>query len=124
ARGQMLLELAELRERSPHDGWISGQLVRYLIEAGLPDSARAEAGRCAATEWWCTALGAFALHAGGRSEADSEFQRALELAPEDVQCEWSSVEILLPDRMRRDYRRRACGPERDSVEARFWWLSN
>src|SRR5690606_6965037 len=25
ARGQMLLELAELRERSPHDGWISGQ---------------------------------------------------------------------------------------------------
>jgi hypothetical protein len=122
ARERLLHDLAAAAERIPGDGWIAGQLVRYLAEHGLRDSAIITARRCHAEAWWCGALEGFARHLADDYEgADVTFGRALRGMPEAQRCAWTDLGPLLGDGGER-YRELSCG-ERDSVGERIWWLA-
>jgi len=121
ARGRLLDVLRTAAERLPADDWITGQLVRYLVEQGHADSALAVTERCRATRWWCDALDGFVRHMARDYEgADAAFARALQHMPEVERCAWTDLGPLLDDD--RTYRKLPCAA-RDSVNERIWWLA-
>jgi hypothetical protein len=122
-RLRLLAVLDTVARAVPGDAWVAGQRVRYLLEAGWPDSATDAARACRATSWWCAALEGLAWHAAGIFEAaERSFQTALDSMPESQRCRWTDLSDLLEDPLRRTYRRLACG-ERREAEARVWWLA-
>ena len=79
------------------DTWIAGQLVRYLVEAGMTDAAiRFARDRCRAGSAWCAALGGYAAHMGNRfAEADSAYRIALAELPVAERCRWLDISDLV-----------------------------
>lgn len=109
ARAKLLAVLDSAAARSPADGWIAGQRVRYLMEAGRFDDAVAAARGCAAERWWCAALGGLALHVAQRfAAADSAFAVALAEMPSERRCEWQDVSILVPTAIARRLKHLDC----------------
>jgi hypothetical protein len=122
AREHLLHQLAWLAEQLPGNGWIIGQLVRYLAESGRPDSVVITARQCRATRWWCDALEGFARHLARDYEgADAAFARALRGMPEVERCAWTDLTALLEDGGQ-GYRALSCA-ERQSIGERIWWLA-
>ncbi len=125
ARDSMIEVFTDANKSIPGgDGWIVGQLVRYLVEAGRLDSAHAVADNCGAlAPWWCSALLGYVYHVTGRYEmADSAFGRALDGMREGSRRLWTDISLLLPTEARQAYADLA-DSQRDSLERRFWWLS-
>jgi hypothetical protein len=90
ASEHLLHELAGLGQPLSGNGWIIGQLVRYLAESGRADSAVITARQCRATRWWCDALEGFARHLPPDDEgADEALARALRGMPEAERCAWT-----------------------------------
>lgn len=79
ARTELLEALEEAGRALPGDGWILGQAVVYLVEAGRSEEALARARRCGpADESWCDALAGYVLHTQHRYlEAEGAFRKAL-----------------------------------------------
>ncbi len=123
ARRDLLANLEGAATRSPNDGWITGQRIRYLIEAGDDSTAVDVALACVATEWWCDALRGLALHEAESAGADSAFDRALAVMPEKERCRWTDISALLDGAQRKKYRRVGCGA-REEIAARIWWLAD
>ncbi|MBA3343127.1 MAG: hypothetical protein H0T48_15035, partial [Gemmatimonadaceae bacterium] len=123
ARRDLLVALQNAASRSPTDDWITGQRIRYLLEAGDDSTAVDVALGCAATEWWCDALRGLALHEAESAGADSAFDRALAAMPERERCRWTDMSALLDDAQRKRYRRVGCGA-REEIAARIWWLAD
>lgn len=122
-RRHLLAVLDTVARALPGDAWVAGQRVRYLLEAGWPDSATDAARACRAAAWWCAALEGLAWHAAGNFEAaERAFQAALDSMPEPQRCRWTDLSDLLDDPLRRTYRRLACD-QRHDIEARVWWLA-
>ncbi len=119
----MIAALDSAAAQLPGDGWIAGQRVRYLIEAGRPEAALEAARACRAASWWCAALAGLALHTAGEySGADSAFEAALAEMLSDERCRWTDISLLLDGELYKRYRRLPC-EERGPFEARFWWLT-
>lgn len=124
ARAALLASLEDAARRSPRDGWITGQRVRYLLETGDDSTAVMVAQGCRATAWWCDALRGLALHEGAAGEAaDSAFARALRAMPDSERCRWSDVTPLLEQEHRRRFGRMRCGGS-ERVTTHLWWLSD
>jgi hypothetical protein len=106
------------------DTWIVGQRIRYLVDADrLEDAARATES-CRAAPWWCTVLTAYVAHRATQfAQSDSLFDSALGLMPEAERCSWSDLGDLLDGALARQYRGLNCS-ERDSLNARIFWLSD
>jgi len=106
------------------DAWIAGQRVRYLVEFGrLEDAARATAS-CRAAPWWCTVLAAYVAHRATQfARSDSLFASGLGLMTETERCGWNDLGDLLDGALARRYRGLSCS-ERDSLNARIFWLSD
>ena len=96
-RNALIRTLDDAASAAPGDRWLAGQLVRYLVEAGRPDDARAFATRdCAAAADWCAALAGYAAHAArAYAAADSAFERALAAMEPGERCRWLDVSDLL-----------------------------
>jgi len=123
ARTRLLAVLDTVARALPGDDWVAGQRVRYLLEAGLPDSAVAAARSCRAAAWWCAALEGLAWHvAGNFTFADQAFQTALDSMPEGERCRWTDLSDLLENPLRARYRSVPCA-ERRGFEDRVWWLA-
>jgi hypothetical protein len=123
ARHRLLETLDSLAHLLPGDDWITGQQVRYAIEAGRPEEALRTARRCRATPWWCSALAGYALHAARQYAAsDSAFTLALAAMPEDQRCRWSDLSPLL-EGFRKRYQKLSC-TARAPLERRIWWLAD
>jgi hypothetical protein len=123
-RARLLDQLASAARVLPRDGWIVGQRVRYLIEAGRPSEAVAVAGECLATPWWCRALEGYALHsASDFAGAEVAFDRALVAMPEPERARWTDLELLLDRDLARVWKRLAPGA-RDAFARRLWWLAD
>ena len=121
-REQLLRILDTLAVKAPGDRWAVEQRIRYLVEAGRPDSALAAARACRVSGWACDALLGFALHELGRyAPADSAYARALaQMSPKD-RCYWRNVELLIDDELGHQYARMPCGDShRDAFEDRIW----
>ena len=125
ARETLLRQLDSLGAASPGDNWISGQRVRYLIEANRPAQALEVARACRTVGWWCDALAGLALHEAQRyAEAETTFDRILATMPAREQCQWRDLTPYLDDDTRRVYLRHGCGtPERAAFESRVWWFA-
>ncbi|MFQ5678162.1 MAG: hypothetical protein ACE5HP_01725 [Gemmatimonadota bacterium] len=125
ARRELLVRLRTAQRELPGNGWITGQRVRYLVEAGDTAGAAAAAGACRSDEpGWCAALSGFAYHAAGDFvRADSAFRTALAGMGPEERCAWADLRRLLQGRARRAYVKPPCG-ERTEFEARFWWLAD
>ena len=97
ARGELLDTLALAARRLPGDGWIAGQRVHYLVEAGRAHEALAVARACAAPEaGWCAALRGLALHRLERFEdAERAYRSALEVMDVREAEAWLSPVPLL-----------------------------
>ncbi len=113
-------------ERLRGSRWISGQLVRYLIEAGRPDSALSAARACRADEAWCAGLTGLALHALGREAAAvTAFRRREAAMPTPERCRSTDLSHLLRGEVASHYARLPCpSPAREVFERRFWWLAD
>ncbi|MDQ6827331.1 MAG: hypothetical protein M3081_00515 [Gemmatimonadota bacterium] len=124
ARDRLLASLASASWVTSGDPWIAGQRVRYLAEGERGADAVAAARECRSTGWWCDALLGFALHTNSEeAAADSAFTRALAAMPADERCRWTNITVLLDGDIHDRYEKMPCSPARDSIEARFWWLS-
>ncbi|HET7599226.1 MAG TPA: hypothetical protein VFK09_02985 [Gemmatimonadales bacterium] len=122
ARAALLRVLADAAARSPTDGWVAGQRVRYLVEQGTPALALTAARECQGVRWWCTALEGYALHAAGDyAAADSVYGVALLLMPESERCTWTDLSPLLDEDAGR-YGKLTCD-ERSAANRRIWWLA-
>jgi hypothetical protein len=122
ARRKLLDDLAAAHRELTGDGWITGQLVRYLLEQDLADSAVVVTQSCRSSSWWCDALEGFARHVRhDYAGAEKAFHRALQAMPEAVRCAWSDLEPLLGEGDRL-YRALPCA-KADSVRERVWWLA-
>lgn len=124
ARERLLAELAAAAGEAPGDGWIAGQRVRYLVEAGRPAAAARVAAECRAERWWCEALAGYALHAAGdHAAAEVAFDAALAAAPPAVRDAWNDLGTVLEPRARSAYE--SLGPTaREPFARRVWWLAD
>ena len=122
-RSRLLAVLDSLAGRG--DPWVSGQRVKYLLEAG--DTARAEtaADLCEAG-WQCDALRAFVAHVRGRAlPAEALFGRALQTMPPAERCAWEDLTMLLEREDRAAYARLPCDTDgRSAFADRFWHLGD
>ena len=121
-REQLLRILDTLAVTMPGDRWAVEQRVRYLEEAGRPDSALAAARACRVSGWACDVLLGFALHELGRYvSADSAYDRALAKMSAKDRCGWRNVDLLIDDDLNSQYAQFACGDSRrDAFEDRVW----
>jgi hypothetical protein len=124
-REQLLRTLDTLAVNAPGDRWAVEQRVRYLEEAGRPDSALSAARACRVTGWACDVLIAFALHELGRYvPADSTFAHALAQMTRKERCDWRGVDLLIDDDLQRQYARLTCGDSsRAAFEDRIWYYA-
>jgi hypothetical protein len=123
ARGRLIARLDSAAARIPGDGWVAGQRVRYLVEAGRTDDAVLVARHCGAAAWWCEALEGFARHrARAFAAADSVYAAALDDMPDDVRCRWLDLSAILDGPLARRSRSLSCAA-RAEFDARVWWLA-
>ena len=121
-RDQLIRVLDDAAHLAPGDRWTAGQLVRYLIEGGRADEARAYASRdCGASTDWCAALAGYAAHAAGAyAVADSAFERALAAMEPGERCHWLDISDLLDGESAKRYDALDCpGRERFFRRAAF-----
>jgi hypothetical protein len=124
ARRALLATLDSAAKRSPRDGWITGQRVRYLLETGNDTAAVRVATECRAAEWWCAALEGLALQQGWNgTRPDSAFARALRTMPDAERCRWTDMTPLLDADQRKRFGKVGCGKNEDVAE-RLWWLAD
>jgi hypothetical protein len=124
ARATLLATLDSAAKRSPRDGWITGQRIRYLLEADNDTAAVRVARECKAAEWWCAALEGLALHQQWNGDAsDSAFAHALRAMPEADRCRWTDMTPILDYDQRKKFGKVGCGKNEDVAE-RLWWLAD
>jgi len=124
ARLSLLASLDSSAKKSPRDGWITAQRIRYLLEAGDDSTAVKVARSCEGTEWWCDALRGLTLHESGASAAaDSAFAGALMGMPAAERCRWTDMTPLLDPNQRKRFGKVGCG-KNEEVAARLWWLAD
>jgi hypothetical protein len=124
AREKLIANLEGLSRKAPYDGWITGQRIRYLLEAGNDSGAVAVARSCSAVEWWCAALLGLTLHESGLGlGADSAFSHAIATMPETERCRYTDMSLVLNGAQRKRFGQVGCG-RNEQVAARLWWLAD
>lgn len=124
ARDELIQLLERYARSAPQDGWVVGQWVRYLVEAGRAEEARRAAEACAAERWWCLALAGYALHVSGDfTNAEAAYDTALRTMPSEESCRWRDLSLLLEGSMLDEYEDLDCA-ERSAFEIRAWWLAD
>ena len=122
-RARFLGRLASLASQVPGDRWISGQRVRYLSEARRGDDAVTVARDCRAHAAWCASLAVLGYRAAGNiAAADSALSAALAAMSPEERCAALDIEPLIEGTFRDRYHAASCS-ERDSLTARWLWLT-
>jgi len=124
-REQLIGLLDTLARADPADRWITGQRVRYLAESERLGDALTAAHQCRVTGWWCDILVGFSLHLLGEYvAADSVYAVALGKMAAHDRCAWQSIDLLLDDDARQQYRRTTCDDaEHRKFEDRAWFYA-
>ncbi|MDX1623811.1 MAG: hypothetical protein R3199_07500 [Gemmatimonadota bacterium] len=125
ARNELLEILERAAERIPGDGWIAGQRVRYLVEAGRPGGAVRAIAECRAERWWCRALLGYARHAASdHAAAEAAFEEALAAMPTEVRRAWTDLALVLEGDARERWEVLEAPGARRSFARRVWWLAD
>ena len=124
ARAALIAHLDTALGTLPHDDWLTGQRVRFLVDAGLSDRALAAARACRAGASWCAMLAGYVHQRRGEVPlADSAFAAGRAALPDSLRCAWDDVGPLLAPAARVEYARLSCAA-RDTVNTRLWWLAD
>lgn len=124
ARDSLIATLTRAAQVTPGDGWVAGQRVRYLVEAGRTADAVSASRDCHAEAWWCRALEGYALHfAREHVAAEQAFNAALAAMPAAERREWEALSPVLRDEDARGLRRMDAAA-REAALARLWWLAD
>lgn len=102
ARERLLDELAEVAGEIPGDGWVFGQRILYLVDAGRLAEAASLARRCQLAESWrCAAYLGYVLHRDSDVVgAEEAFGRAMAEMPASMRTEWRDPGPLLDGDLR------------------------
>jgi len=102
AREELLAILERIATALPGDGWVLGQRVLYLGDAGRWSESIRLAGQCGGvTPWWCSCLEGFALHMDGDYVGSiGVFRRGLSQMDPDVARRWQDPRVLLDSHAR------------------------
>ena len=120
ARMVLLAVLDSVARRSPEDPWITGQRVRYNIEAGRLDTALSVARGCRAEAWWCASLAGAVHHVSTQYvAADSAFAVALRDMPAEQRCKWLDISLIVEGRWRRAFRDSPCDAREELAAMAF-----
>jgi hypothetical protein len=124
ARSQLMAHLEAASNDLPGDVWLAGQRVRFAVDQRDSAAAVRAARECRANTSWCSALEGYAKYSfGDVAGADSAFTSALTEMSSDERCKWNDVSFLLDEKAKKQYAGLSCAA-RDSVAARFWWVSD
>lgn len=116
--------LEQAADSIPDDVRLTGQRVRFALDAGALRDAWAIATSCIAEGPECGLLQGLVLYRGGYAEfADSTFVAAASRMSDEERCAWNDVRVLLNPEPRERYAAMDCA-ERADVEARLWWLAD
>ena len=126
ARDDLLTSLVAAAEHIPADGWILGQRIRYLSEAGRWEDAVRLARACGgAASWWCSVLEGFALHGMGRYDTALErFRRGFETMDSEEARRWRDPSMLLDAKGSDALEDAAADGEWEDMRARVWTLAD
>ncbi|MDH3290687.1 MAG: hypothetical protein OEO20_00365 [Gemmatimonadota bacterium] len=123
-RSGLITLLDSLRARHPGDEWLTGQLVRYLVDAGRIEEANRAAESCQSSRWWCLTLRGLVAHLSQRfDQADSLFAAALRTMPDEERCTWTDLSILLNGDAAKRYRGVTCA-DRGPLNDHLFWLAD
>jgi len=108
----------------PRDVALTGQRVRFALDAKDTAGAALAASECAGPAAGCTLLHGFVLaRLGLTAAADSAFLAATRQMGDGGRCAWSDVGMLLEPEQRRRYAAMSC-TQRAELERRLWWLAD
>jgi len=120
-RARFLDRLDEFHHALPHDEWILGQQVRYLVEHRSHQRALELTGQCHPSSWWCAALEGFVLHDAERfGAADRAFERALAAMPEALRCEWTDLSEVLDADLLERIKGKSCRDRQPTSDSILW----
>ena len=124
ARSSVIDEIRTALRRFPGDRFLVGQRVRLLLDQRDPVAALDAARECKAEASWCALLEGYAYHRLGDIEAaEGAYDRAFAAFTPRERCAWNDLNVLFDGSDRTDYSRLSCG-QRDSANARIWWLAD
>lgn len=124
SRRALLDSLLSLHERSPVDSVVTGQIVRFALDAGDLPLAGRSADACKASSYYCLRLRAMVQLARQDSVgADTLFEAAWNDAAESGLCDITSLRSLLGP-LPLDVPARPSCISATHERATFWWLSN
>jgi hypothetical protein len=121
-RNDLIARLDDDARTVPGDPWISGQLVRYLVEANRIDDAWTFATTgCRVSTTWCAELAGYAAHSGQRfAAADSAFGIALSSMTPAERCRWLDPSQLIDGDLGKRYEKLDCAAREDFARRLFW----
>ncbi len=124
ARARLLVTLREAWSGDQSNGWLTGQLVRFLTDADSIQAAASVAQECSAEKWWCHALAGFvSAREGNTVQAGTSYGAMRAAMPDSLRCAWSDVSMLLEADAQKAYGALSCAA-RDSLHEQLWWLSD
>ncbi len=124
ARRDTLLHLLErVAHAHPHDPFLTGQRVRFLVDQQDFEGAHAVVATCGANPWWCAVLRGYVhTRTGAWDEAEAVFRAATAALGPAAACEWSDMAVFLPPAYRIRYESLPCAG-RDTLNRWLWWLA-
>jgi hypothetical protein len=125
ARGRVISLLDSAARLLPNNQWVLGQRVRLNIDQReFTRATLIVADECHTSATFCAMLDGYVQSKSGNSVgARLAFaQAASRMTPED-RCYFLNAQIFLDGADRDRYNRLSCA-ERDSIDARFWWLAD
>jgi hypothetical protein len=127
-RKELIRRLEDARRKSPHDSWISGQLVRFLFDQADTAQMVIAARECRGSALLCAQLRGFAMAKSGRIvEAEAAFQTAdsLEavLANRERKCAAGAYNNLFDVYARAYWNARPCTVQTQLLNT-TWWLAD
>lgn len=130
-RRESLIRTLEIAQAdNPKDEWISGQLVRFVLDQRSPNRASAAANSCVSSFAWCSTLSGLVQATSGdielaeRAYRSADSARVATASPTDtVRCTDPEISLLLPPSDRDALERAPCATRRALVD-RMWWLAD
>lgn len=108
----------------PRDMRITGQRIRFALDAGDARGAAQVAASCTQEAIECGLLQGLILYrVGNIAAADSAFLAASDAMPPDMHCLWNDVQLLLDGDARDQYEQMTCAA-RTEFEEKVWWLAD
>lgn len=123
-RFRLINKLAAAAGQNPKDGWITGQIIRFRLDARDFDGALSAAEFCGADPWWCQGLlGYVRMQRGERAAGIAAYAQMLARMTPAQRCKWDNLSAFIPESGQKAYAALSCDAQ-NAVNEKFWWLSD